>query len=86
VLASELGCGGQSTQLMLNVTRAVGGDVYLSGPTGRDYLEPELFASAGVTLRFHGFEPFTYRQRFGDFVPGLSCLDYLANTGFKRWD
>jgi len=48
VLASELGCGGQSTQLMLNVTRAVGGDVYLSGPTGRDYLQPELFDSAGV--------------------------------------
>jgi len=86
VLASELDCGGQSTQLMLNVTRAVGGDVYLSGPTGRDYLEPELFASAGVTLRFHSFEPFAYPQRFGEFVPGLSCLDYLANTGFKRWD
>ena len=86
VLASELNCDGRSTQLMLNVTRAVGGDVYLSGPTGRDYLEPELFASAGVTLRFHSFEPFAYPQRFGEFVPGLSCLDYVANTGFTRWD
>jgi len=86
VLASELNCGGQSTQLMLNVTRAVGGDVYLSGPTGRDYLEPELFTSAGVTLRFHSFEPFAYPQRFGEFVAGLSCLDYAANTGFTRWD
>lgn len=85
VPASDLDAPGSSSRLMLNLTRAVGGDVYLSGPTGRDYLEPEMFPAAGVELRFHRFEPFAYPQQFGPFVPGLSCLDYLANVGFRPW-
>lgn len=85
VLASELPLTGNSTRLMISLTRAVGGEVYLSGPTGRDYLEPELFDAAGVGLRYHEFTPFRYPQQHGPFVPGLSCFDYLANVGFRPW-
>jgi hypothetical protein len=85
VTASELDVSGSSTRLMLNLTRAVGADVYLSGPTGRQYLEPDLFPPAGVTLRYHAFTPFEYPQLHGEFVPGLSCLDYIANCGFTPW-
>jgi hypothetical protein len=85
VLASELPVTGSSSHLMISLTQAVGGDVYLSGPTGRDYLEPELFDAAGLSLRYHEFTPFPYPQRHGAFVPGLSCLDYLANVGFTPW-
>jgi hypothetical protein len=85
VAASDLECEGSGSRLMLNVTRAVGGDVYLSGTTGRSYLEPGMFAEAGVDLRYHEFAPFEYPQLHGPFVPGLSCLDYLANVGFLRW-
>jgi hypothetical protein len=85
VLASELELTGSSTRLMLSLTQAVGGDVYLSGPTGRHYLEPELFTEAGVTLRYHEFTAFEYPQLHGAFVPGLSCLDYIANCGFTPW-
>ena len=85
VLASELELDGSSTRLMVGLTRAVGGDVYLSGPTGRQYLEPELFDEAGLELRYHGFSPFEYPQQHGAFEPGLSCLDYVANCGFTPW-
>jgi hypothetical protein len=85
VRASELDVTDSSTRLMRDLTLAVGGDVYLSGPTGRTYLEPEILDEAGVDLRYHGFEPFEYPQRFGAFTPGLSCFDYLANVGFVRW-
>jgi len=85
VMASELDCPGSSSRLMLNLTKAVGGDTYLSGPTGRDYLDPEMFPADGVVLRYHRFEPFEYPQQFGAFEPGLSCLDYLANVGFRSW-
>jgi hypothetical protein len=86
VMASELDVAGSSTRLMLNLTKAVGGDVYLSGPTGRRYLELELFPDAGVALRFHSFTPFEYPPLHGEFVPGLSCFDYIANCGFTPWD
>ena len=85
VMASDLPVSGSSTRLMISLTKAVGGDVYLSGPTGRRYLEPELFPDSGVALRFHDFVPFEYPQLHGAFVPGLSCLDYIANCGFKPW-
>lgn len=85
VLASELELEGSSTRLMVGLTRAVGGDVYLSGPTGRQYLEPELFDEAGLELRYHGFSAFEYPQQHGAFEPGLSCLDYVANCGFTPW-
>jgi hypothetical protein len=86
VMASELDASGNSTRLMLNLTKAVGGDVYLSGPSGRRYLEPELFPAAGVTLRYHEFTPIEYPQLHGPFVPGLSCFDYIANCGYVPWD
>jgi hypothetical protein len=85
VLASELELEGSSTRLMVDLTRAVGGEVYLSGPTGRTYLDPELFDEAGLELRYHGFTPFEYPQLHGAFEPGLSCLDYVANCGFTPW-
>ena len=85
VLASELDLTGSSTELMMSLTKAVGGDVYLSGPTGRAYLEPERFADAGLELRYHAFTPAEYPQLHGAFVPGLSCFDYIANCGFTPW-
>jgi hypothetical protein len=85
VLASELDLTGSSTELMIGLTKAVGGDVYLSGPTGRRYLEPEQFTDAQLELRYHEFSPFEYPQLHGAFVPGLSCFDYIANCGFTPW-
>ena len=85
VLASELDLSGSSTELMMSLTKAVGGEVYLSGPTGRRYLEAERFAGAGLELRYHEFTPQPYPQLHGAFAPGLSCLDYIANCGFTPW-
>lgn len=85
VMASDLDAPGSSSRLMLNLTKAAGGDGYLSGPTGREYLEPAMFDHAGVELRYHAFTPFEYPQQFGAFEPGLSCLDYLSNVGFRPW-
>ncbi|TWF79016.1 WbqC-like protein [Pseudonocardia hierapolitana] len=85
LMASELGCQGSSSRLMLNLTKAVGGETYLSGPSGSNYLEPEMFPAEGVKLQYHRFEPFEYPQAFPPFAPGLSCLDYLANVGFRLW-
>ena len=85
VLSSELDLTGSSTELMVSLTKAVGGDVYLSGPTGHRYLESEQFAAAGLELRYHAFAPTEYPQLHGAFVPGLSCFDYIANRGFTPW-
>ncbi|WP_374711834.1 WbqC family protein [Symbiobacterium terraclitae] len=82
VRASELGVEGQSTELLLGLTRAVGGTVYLSGPTGRQYMDESRFAAEGVGLRYNEFVYPTYPQhRSPEFVPNLSVFDLLLNLG-----
>ncbi|MGZ4107505.1 MAG: WbqC family protein [Tumebacillaceae bacterium] len=86
VSASDLNVQGKSSQLLCDLVKAVGGTTYLSGPSGRDYLEESMFAEQGVRLEFHQFEPVTYPQRFGAFVGGLSALDYLFHEpNSTRW-
>lgn len=85
ILASEMGVEGSGSELLLKLTQKAGGTAYLSGPSGRNYLDQSLFEKAGVELRFHSFKPFPYPQRYGDFIPGLSALDYLFNAGAGAW-
>jgi hypothetical protein len=85
VLASELKHNSSSSALLLELVKAVGGTVYLSGPTGHNYLDEALFLKAGIEVEYHSFTPFTYPQRFGEFVAGLSVLDYLFNVGPVPW-
>lgn len=85
VLASELGRSGSGSALLLDLVKAVGGTVYLSGPSGRNYLDEALFSQTGIRIDYHSFTAFTYTQRFEDFVPRLSVLDYLFNVGPVPW-
>lgn len=43
IFASEIGAKGKSSELLSNICREVGAKTYLSGPSGKDYLEEEFF-------------------------------------------
>jgi len=83
VRASELpGVGGSKTDYIVSICRAVGADVYLSGPTGKTYLMTERVADAGVDLVYQDFEHPIYRQVYGDtFEPRMSAADMLFCCG-----
>lgn len=85
VLASELKVTGSSSQLLCDLVAEVGGDMYLSGPSGRNYLDESLFERVGIQVSYHRYIPEEYPQRFGPFVSGLSTLDYLLNGG-ASWE
>jgi len=53
VYASDLDVSGSKSELLANLVNKVGGDVYLSGPSGRDYLELSYFNNIKVKY----FEP-----------------------------
>ncbi|MBI3099098.1 MAG: WbqC family protein [Planctomycetes bacterium] len=81
-IASALGVAGEATDLVVDLCRKSGGDVYLSGRHGRDYLEPGKFAAAGIGLEFQEYAHPVYRQAHeGPFVPDLSIVDLLFNHG-----
>jgi hypothetical protein len=50
VRSSELGVSSSKGQLVLDLVRAVGGSVYISGGPGASYLPQEEFARAGVAV------------------------------------
>lgn len=83
IRASELNVSGQSTELLINICKAVSADTYLSGFGGKKYMDGKAFEQAGISLRYYGFEHPTYNQLWGEFIPNLSIIDLLFNVGEK---
>jgi hypothetical protein len=81
VRSSELAVKASSAGLLAGICKVIGADTYRSGPSGEDYLDPDIFRQAGVALEIAGYKPEPYPQLFGDFVPGLSIVDLLFNCG-----
>jgi hypothetical protein len=82
LVATELDsyCG-TGTEPMVNVCRALGADVYLSGFGGKNYMDEDMFRRAGIAVRYYDFVHPTYRQLYGAFMPNLSTIDLLFNHG-----
>jgi len=67
---------------VLEICKKVGTNTYLSGPSGKDYLNLASFKEAGIDLQYHNYlHP--YYQSFPkvDMLPGLSALDCLFSHG-----
>lgn len=71
----------KSTERLVDITEALGGDVYLSGPAGRDYLDVSLFERRGINVEFQDFKHPVYKQRYDGFIPNMSAIDALFNAG-----
>jgi hypothetical protein len=79
--ASEINAPGKKGDLLLNICRAAGCSVYLSGPIGREYLDETVFSEAGITVEYHSFIHPEYRQLTPPFLHGMSSIDLLLNEG-----
>ena len=82
VRSSDVAADGQSTELLIELTRAVGGTAYMPGGDAYRYQEDEKFAERGVELVPQEFVHPTYSQPVDVFVPGLSVVDALMHCGF----
>jgi hypothetical protein len=81
-IASEMAtCEEDPTERLIQLTRELGGDAYLSGREGRNYLQQEAFSAAGLELWFQEAEAPVYPQLHGEFVSHLSVIDLLFNVG-----
>lgn len=83
IRASELELDGQKSDLILDICRKVKADTYISGPSGRDYLDLASFAASNITVKYNDYEHPVYPQRkTKEFVSHLSALDLFMNCGF----
>lgn len=79
--ARELRINGSGSQRVLDIVRAIGGTVYITGHGGRNYLDHEAFDESGVNVQYMRYERHPYTQRWGDFTPFVTALDLVANLG-----
>jgi hypothetical protein len=83
VKSSDLGIDPQlkKTDMIIDILRKIDAKSYLSGPSGKDYLEENRFKEADIELQYFEFKHPVYPQRYPGFVPKLSSIDLLFNTG-----
>jgi hypothetical protein len=79
--SSEMQVEGTKGELVLNLSRAVGADTYLSGALGRDYLDESIFTQAGIAVRYQDYAHPTYTQCQPGFEPFMGVLDLIFNHG-----
>lgn len=79
--SSDLGVAGYRSELLVSICQEVGATEYLSGVSGRHYLDVALFDAAGIRVRFQEFYHPIYPQCHQPFVPALSAVDLLFNCG-----
>nr|MBQ4454817.1 WbqC family protein [Clostridia bacterium] len=85
IRSTELNVDGLKSDLILDICKETGADVYIAGPSGRDYLDMDSFADAGIEVVFNDFHHPEYPQRKTDqFVSHLSALDLFMNVGFTE--
>ena len=83
VLSSSFPSDLSSNDLLVHLTRACGGIIYMCGGGADSYQDEDVFKKSGITLRPQNFTHPVYPQRgVDDFIPGMSIIDALMNVGF----
>ena len=83
IRSSELSVDGLKSNLILDICKEVKADLYIAGPSGRDYLDMQSFKDAGIEVKFNDYNHPTYPQkRSEEFIDHLSALDLFMNVGF----
>ncbi|MCM2304225.1 MAG: WbqC family protein [Elusimicrobia bacterium] len=83
-ISSDMRVQGARSDMVLNMCRAAGADVYLAGHgASREYLDVSAFERAGIRVAWQDFEHPRYRQypACDRFIPNLSSLDLIFNCG-----
>jgi hypothetical protein len=70
------------TERIVSLCHQAGATRYLSGPSAREYLDPNAFASAGIELSFADYSRYPeYQQLNPPFEHQVSIIDLIFNEG-----
>lgn len=75
------GVEGTGTDRLVSICKAFGATAYLSGKGGANYQDEELYKANGIELVYTDFKHPQYPQLYGEFLPGMACIDAIFNCG-----
>lgn len=86
-VASALGAFPEDPdERLIALTKHLGGDTYLAGSGGRDYMDLSKYERSGIRVIFQEYHHPTYHQLYGGFEPYMSIIDLLYNHGRESLD
>lgn len=78
---------GQKLDRLIDLLLKVKTDLYISGPTARDYINEDRFRDAGIKIVYKDYSGYPeYPQMFPPFEHAVSILDMLFNCGIQTPD
>lgn len=84
--ASDYNFEGSKDELVLDMCKKLGADIYMFGELGKDYADMETFEREGIKIIYQSYKHPVYPQLHGDFISHLSILDLLFNCGERSLD
>jgi len=67
---------------LINLLVKIKADLYVSGPSAKDYIKPDAFETAGIKLVYKDYTNYPeYRQLYPPFEHAVSILDLLFHCG-----
>jgi len=82
--SSTLPHTGTSNELLISLTNAVGGSIYMCGGGADGYQKEQAFRNESIVLQHQEFVHPQYEQaRVSEFISGLSIIDALMNIGWN---
>jgi len=86
VRSSQIPAQGTQTRRLVAILQHIGADHYISGPSARDYIQPELFSQAGIALEYMEYHYPEYPQLYPPYDPQVSILDLLFMVGERAME
>ncbi len=75
---------GDRNERLVDLCSQIAGEVYVSGPAAKDYLETHKFKQKSIEVEWFEYPAYPeYQQLWGDFRHDVSILDLLFNAGEK---
>lgn len=79
--SSVLKLDGKGGRRLLDITKNIGGRIYITGHGAFNYLDHTLFEENGIEVRYMNYGIAHYEQSHGSFTPFVTSLDAIAHLG-----
>jgi hypothetical protein len=81
-VASDMNPREGKNERLIDIVAALGGTIYVSGPSAAGYIEPALWEARGIEVQFFKYAEYpAYPQLGSHETPELSILDLLCMKG-----
>lgn len=85
IFSSQLALNSSGSDLILDICLKTGATEYLSGKSGKNYLNLQDFINNDVFVKFQQFEHPVYEQCHGNFISNLAFIDHILNCGIESF-